>query len=88
MEAKEYKFVVEGFKGSTKETEKKEKTLKIVFSVFSYVFLTIFALIMMFPFYWMVLTSLKQEVLMVVFLDSLMIFLFHFQISCGRIMQM
>ena len=62
MEAKEYKFVVEGFKGSTKETEKKEKTLKIVFSVFSYVFLTIFALIMMFPFYWMVLTSLKQEV--------------------------
>ena len=29
MEAKEYKFVVEGFKGSTKETEKKEKTLKI-----------------------------------------------------------
>ena len=62
MEAKEYKFVVEGFKGSTKETEKKEKALKIVFSVFSYVFLTIFALIMMFPFYWMVLTSLKQEV--------------------------
>ena len=62
MEAKEYKFVVEGFKGSTKETEKKEKTLKIVFSVFSYVFLAIFALIMMFPFYWMVLTSLKQEV--------------------------
>ena len=62
MEAKEYKFVVEGFKGSTKETEKKEKSLKIVFSVFSYVFLTIFALIMMFPFYWMVLTSLKQEV--------------------------
>ena len=62
MEAKEYKFVVEGFKGSTKETEKKEKILKIVFSVFSYVFLTIFALIMMFPFYWMVLTSLKQEV--------------------------
>ena len=62
MEAKEYKFVVEGFKGSTKETEKKEKTLKILFSVFSYVFLTIFALIMMFPFYWMVLTSLKQEV--------------------------
>ena len=62
MEAKEYKFVVEGFKGSTKETEKKEKTIKIVFSVFSYVFLTIFALIMMFPFYWMVLTSLKQEV--------------------------
>ena len=62
MEAKEYKFVVEGFKGSTKETEKKEKTLKIDFSVFSYVFLTIFALIMMFPFYWMVLTSLKQEV--------------------------
>ena len=62
MEAKEYKFVVEGFKGSTKETEKKEKTLKIVFSIFSYVFLTIFALIMMFPFYWMVLTSLKQEV--------------------------
>ena len=39
----------------------KEKILKIVFSVFSYVFLTIFALIMMFPFYWMVLTSLKQE---------------------------
>ena len=62
MEAKEYKFVVEGFKGSTKETEKKEKTLKIVFSIFSYVFLTIFALIMMFPFYCMVLTSLKQEV--------------------------
>ena len=62
MEAKEYKFVVEGFKGSTKETEKKEKTLKIVFSVFSYLFLTIFAFIMMFPFYWMVLTSLKQEV--------------------------
>ena len=62
METKEYKFVVEGFKGSTKETEKKEKTLKIVFSVFSYLFLTIFALIMMFPFYWMVLTSLKQEV--------------------------
>ena len=28
MEAKEYKFVVEGFKGSTKETEKKEKILK------------------------------------------------------------
>lgn len=62
MDTKGYKFVVEGFKGSTRETEKREKIAKIVFTTFSYIILAVFALIMMFPFYWMVLTSLKQEV--------------------------
>lgn len=40
---------------------KRQKTLKITKSVIAYVFLTIFAIFALLPFYWMILSSLKTE---------------------------
>lgn len=40
---------------------KKQKALKIIKSVIAYVFLTIFAIFALLPFYWMILSSLKTE---------------------------
>lgn len=40
---------------------KKQKALKITKSVIAYVFLTIFAIFALLPFYWMILSSLKTE---------------------------
>lgn len=40
---------------------KKQKVLKITKSVIAYVFLTIFAIFALLPFYWMILSSLKTE---------------------------
>lgn len=42
-----------------KKIEKHEKTSRIVQSIVTYLLLTIWALIVLFPFYWMILTSLK-----------------------------
>lgn len=40
---------------------KKQKALKITTSVIAYVFLTVFAIFALLPFYWMILSSLKTE---------------------------
>lgn len=40
---------------------KKQKALKITKSVIAYVFLTVFAIFALLPFYWMILSSLKTE---------------------------
>lgn len=59
----EIEFVIEGFNSDVKKTTKKDKILHIIFLVFCYLFLTFFAVIMMIPFYWMILSSLKTEVI-------------------------
>jgi len=40
---------------------KREKTWKIIRNVFVYLFLTVVAVFSFFPFYWMIITSLKEE---------------------------
>ena len=55
-------FVVEGFNGDIDKTKKRDKVLKAFLLVFVYLFLAFFAFIMMIPFYWMVITSLKTEI--------------------------
>ena len=39
---------------------KKEKTKKIISSIFIYIFLILVAIYIVFPFYWMIITSLKS----------------------------
>lgn len=56
-------FIVEGFNKTVEKTNKKDRILHIIFLVFCYIFLIFFAFIMMIPFYWMVLSSLKTEVI-------------------------
>lgn len=47
--------------GKTVETIKKtEKVMKIVSTIFTYAFILFLALIVIFPFYWMIITSLKS----------------------------
>lgn len=43
-----------------KEIEKKAKTKKVISKVLIYVFLVAWAIIVLFPFYWMILTSIKS----------------------------
>ena len=40
--------------------ERRSRTRKTVFNVVVYTFLTLWALVVLFPFYWMLLTSLKS----------------------------
>ena len=42
------------------EIKSTEKVTKIIFTALTYVFIVFLALLMMFPFYWMIITSLKQ----------------------------
>lgn len=58
----EFKFVIDGFKKTAKETEKKDKIVKTIFLVLTYLILIFFAFIMMIPFYWMLISSLKGEI--------------------------
>ena len=55
-------FVVDGFNKDAKTTEKFDKVKKIIFLTFAYLILIFLAFIMMIPFYWMLITSLKSEV--------------------------
>ena len=41
--------------------KKSEKVSKIIFTVLTYIFIVALALIVIFPFYWMIITSLKQN---------------------------
>ena len=48
--------------GKTIETIKKtEKVVKVVTTALTYLFIVALALIVVFPFYWMIITSLKQN---------------------------
>ena len=58
----EFKFVIDGFKKTAKETDKKDKIVKTIFLVLTYLILIFFAFIMMIPFYWMLISSLKGEI--------------------------
>ena len=55
-------FVIEGFRSDVEKTKKKDKVLRVISLIFIYAFLIFFAFIMMIPFYWMVISSLKSEV--------------------------
>lgn len=55
----ELRLVLNDDKLSTEKKEKISKVANIVALVFIYLFLIFFALIMIFPFYWMIITSLK-----------------------------
>lgn len=56
-------FIVEGFNKTVESTNRKDRIFHIIFLIFCYVCLTFFAFIMMIPFYWMILSSLKTEVI-------------------------
>ena len=58
----EVKFIIEGFNKSVDKTKKKDKVLRVFSLIIIYAFLIFFAVIMMIPFYWMVISSLKTEV--------------------------
>ena len=45
---------------SFEQAEKRAKTLNLIRNIFLYFFLGIFALVVLFPFYWMILTSFKS----------------------------
>lgn len=44
----------------TKKIEKRQRVVKIISQVFIYAFLTVMALVVIFPFYWMIMTSMKS----------------------------
>lgn len=49
--------------GKTVEAVKAtEKVTKVIFTILTYLFIVALALIVVFPFYWMIITSLKQNV--------------------------
>ena len=58
----EVEFIIEGFNKSVDKTKKKDKVLRVFSLIIIYAFLIFFAVIMMIPFYWMVISSLKTEV--------------------------
>lgn len=46
---------------NVKKVEKKDRIIKIITKVFVYIFLTLFAIFSILPFYWMIISSLKLE---------------------------
>lgn len=56
----ELRLVLNDDKLSTEKKEKISKVANVIALVFVYLFLAFFALIMIFPFYWMIITSLKS----------------------------
>lgn len=56
----ELRLVLNDEKLSTEKKEKISKVANVIALVFVYLFLAFFALIMIFPFYWMIITSLKS----------------------------
>ena len=60
METKNLRLVIKGAQKDTNTTQKVDKILHIIGMTLIYVFLAIMALIIIFPFYWMLITSLKS----------------------------
>ena len=60
METKNLKLVIKGAQKDTNTTQKVDKIMHIIGMTLIYVFLAIMALIIIFPFYWMLITSLKS----------------------------
>ena len=60
MESKNLRLVIKGAQKDTNTTQKVDKILHIIGMTLIYVFLAIMALIIIFPFYWMLITSLKS----------------------------
>ena len=60
METKNLRLVIKGAQKDTNTTQKVDKVMHIIGMTLIYVFLAIMALIIIFPFYWMLITSLKS----------------------------
>ena len=60
METKNLRLVIKGAQKDTNTTQKVDKILHIIGMTLIYLFLAIMALIIIFPFYWMLITSLKS----------------------------
>ena len=60
METKNLRLVIKGAQKDTNTTQKVDKILHIIGMSLIYLFLAIMALIIIFPFYWMLITSLKS----------------------------
>ena len=60
METKNLRLVIKGAQKDTNTTQKVDKIMHIIGMTLIYVFLAIMALIIIFPFYWMLITSLKS----------------------------
>ena len=60
METKNLRLVIKGAQKDTNTTQKVDKNLHIIGMTLFYLFLAIMALIIIFPYYWMLITSLKS----------------------------
>lgn len=60
METKNLRLVIKGAQKDTNTTQKVDKIMHIIGMTLIYLFLAIMALIIIFPFYWMLITSLKS----------------------------
>ena len=60
METKNLRLVIKGAQKDTNTTQKVDKVMHIIGMTLIYLFLAIMALIIIFPFYWMLITSLKS----------------------------
>lgn len=56
-----YVLSIEEASKSAEAIKKTEKVTKIIFTVITYIFILALALTVLFPFYWMIITSLKQR---------------------------
>lgn len=52
---------LEGSSKTVDQIKKGEKVGRIIFTIFTYIFILILAFVVIFPFYWMIITSLKQN---------------------------
>ena len=60
-EAKKLTLVIKEAKLTVEQLKKTERILKIISMVFVYAFLVVMALVILVPFYWMIITSLKSN---------------------------
>ena len=59
LDNNEIKLVIKEGSKSVEALRKREKVTNIISTIITYILITFLALIMIFPFYWMIITSLK-----------------------------
>ena len=58
--ARHLNLVIRDINGTTEQIEKRDKVLHVIWLVFVYAFLVFMSIIVLIPFYWMIITSLKS----------------------------
>ena len=59
--ARHLNLVIKDIKGTTEQIEKRDKVLHTIWLVLVYAFLVFMSVVVLIPFYWMIITSLKQN---------------------------